>query len=566
MKKHSYLPVLFSFVFLLLCACAGRQTDPASSSGPDVLSSSPSINVTPASRIPDSRTPATSAPTTSKPATSVPATTPATTPSTAPTQPTVPPVTDPWWIMPTTAPTQPSTKPTQPITQPTNPNPEWLTDREIVPFEDRFKEDVPFGYDVTSWLMPDDRFPEYYLEYYLMINPTYFSYPYIMMEQGIEESERVYEIPIYLDRFSGMTNLSADGRWGYFANEYELCKLELLTGEMTTLATRNEGDLRWAVRACGKDTVCIFQLDAQRNLRVYYRDLHSDAERTIYQGILPDVPTSEKGLMFYAPTTTQGPVSWAMLNPAYYEAYLRELNNPDSALKNAADFPKAVQDYYNIPMLVRYFCDFNTGTLTEDFGLYDICWNTTSCWHNHFDYENTREEIPTILDATPVEIPNFSKLKGEHPFWGFDHVYIRLFSDFGYSHAYWQGEAYIHKITDFPVTEMDMSEEYIYAITLDGRILQFDRYDTICNTVYSSENELCNLYSRDGYVYFVDGDTVICIDEATGTWKPILQVSSEVYGFYSKPSDSPAVIVYIRQGMYCQKYCYDLLTGELTPQ
>jgi len=555
MKKYGYLPILLLAVFLLLCACAQNVTDQPettpSSSSPVQLNSKPATKPTSIPTIiPTVVTQPTAKPTTAP-------IKPTTKPTTAPTQPAVPLTTDPWWVTPTTAPTQPSAKPTQPITQPTDPNPEWLTDRQVVPFEDRFAEDVLFGYNVTSWLMPDDRYPEYYLEYYLMRNPTYFSYPYIMMEQGIEESERVYKIPIYLDRLSGMTTLAVDGRWAYFANEYELCRLELLTGELTTLATRNEGDLRWAVRACGKDTVCIFQLDADRNLRVYYRDLHSEAERTLYQGILPDVPTSKNGLMFYAPTTTQGQAYWEMLNPAYYQVYLQELNNPNSTLKNAADFPKAVQDHYNIPMLVRYTCDFTTGTLTEDFGLYDTCWNTRNCNHDHFAYESPRVENPTVLDVAPVKIPNFSKLIGEHPFWTFDHVYTCLFSDFGYSHAYWRGESYVHKITDFPVTDMDMSEEYIYAITLDGRILQFDRYNTICNTVYSSDNELRNLYSRGDYVYFVDGDTVICINEATGTWRPILQVSSEVVGFWWDPAYENSINVYLRSGMDYQQYRFD---------
>ena len=120
-------------------------------------------------------------------------------------------------------------------------------------------------------------------------------------------------------------------------------------------------------------------------------------------------------LQFYAPTTTQGQPYWVMLNPAYYQVYLQERNDPNSPLKNAADFYKAVQNHYNIPMLVRYSCDFSTGTLTEDFGLYDTCWNTAKCKHDHFDYESTREEIPTVLVAAPTEIPNFSKLTGKDP-------------------------------------------------------------------------------------------------------------------------------------------------------
>ena len=569
MKKHSYLPVLFSFVFLLLCACAGRQTDPASSSGPDVLSSSPSINVTPASRIPDSRTPATSAPTTSKPATSVPATTPATTPSTAPTQPTAWP--DRWLSCQTT---------------------DWITDREIVPFEDRFKEDVPFGYDVTSWLMPDDRLPEYYLEYYLMINPTYFSYPYIMMEQGIEESEQVYEIPIYLDRFSGMTNLSADGRWVYFANEYELCKLELLTGELTTLAKKNENDIFWEVQACGKDTVCIFQLDAQRYLRIYYHDLHSDAERTLYEGILPQSSPYDldpvardisRGIYFSAPSTTLGAVSWQMMNPAFYAVLQEELANPDSQFKQRKqqDYSKCwedpekhpihlatcpglcddIENAYNIPYYIKYTYDPVTGTLTEDYGIIDSCFYGTGENHNHFDYEITKEEIPVILDTTPVKISNFSNRTGAEPFWGFDHCYTCFFSDFGYSFPYWRGDGFVHKLADIAVTEMSMSNEYIYCITTEGTILQFNHDGSICNTIYTSENELYDLHCCGNYIYFIDDSTIICIDETAGTWRPVIRTTlKEIY--ISRGYDDYLKFG-VRQGLYGQEYRFYLKTGKI---
>ena len=538
MKKYRYLPVLLLAIFLLLCACAQNVTDQ-----PETL---PSSSVQPSSK-------PTGKPTSTPTIVPTVVTKPTTKPTTAPT-------------VPATKPTQPTTKPTQPTTVPAKPttppytrplNLDWVTDREIIPFEDRFAEDVLFGYDVTSWLMPDDYFPDTYLEYHLWGIE-------IVMEQGIEGRQWIYQIPVSSKTLNSYSELSADGRWAYFANEYELCRLELLTGEMITLATRNEGDLRWVVRACGKDTVCIFQLDADRNLRVYYRDLHSDAERTLYQGVLPDVPTSTKALVFYAPTTTQGQAYWQMLNPAYYEAYLQELNDPNSTLKNAADFPKAVQDHYNIPMLVRYFCDFNTGTLTEDFGLYDTCWNTKDCKHDHWNYENTREEIPTILNTVPTEIPDFSKLIGEDQFWSFDHVYTCLFSDFGYSHAYWRGESYVHKITDFPVTEMDMSDEYIYAITLDGRVLQFDRENTICNTIYTSENELRRLYTLGNCVYFIDGDTIICIDENAGTWRPILQIASDDIQLSWDRNYRDMLVVIVRQGMYYQKYLFDPQTNELT--
>lgn len=533
MKKHSYLLVLFSFVFLLLCACAGRQTDPASSSGPDVLSSSPSINVTPASRIPDSRMPATSAPTTSKPATSVPATTPATTPSTAPTQPTA------WpdrWLSYQTA--------------------DWITDREIVPFEDRFAADIPFGLYPTVWITPDteNSFSDYCV---FDLRSCY-----IILYNSLE-TEYVHRIPMDANILPSYQALAADGRWGYWLSEEALYKIDLHSGAYTILDTKNETDIRWDVQACGKDTVCVFRLDAQRNLRIYYRDLHSKAEKTLYKGVLPDVPTSEIELLFYTPTTTQGQVYWEMINPAFYEIYLEELNNPNSSLKDSADLYLAVQEHYNTPMLVRYSCDFNTGALTADFGWYDTCWQTKDCKHDHFNYENTREEIPILLDVTPVEIPNFSKLTGESPLEATDTVDAYVYSEFGYGQPYVSLDYPTWKLADTPIIDIECSWEYFYCITTEKTILQISYDGKICNTIYTSEHALRDLTCLGNYLYFVDGDTVICIDEAAGTWKPIVKFTADDFDLGWHYRYNGVLQLVVRQGMYNEDYWYYPETSEL---
>ena len=568
MKKVHYLPVCFMAVFLFLCACAKERADPTSS-GPDTLSSS--INVTPASRVPDPRPSATSKPATSKPATSKPA---ASAPATS---------------VPAT--TAPATKPAPP---PTEPNLDWVTDREIVPFKDRFKEDVPFGYDNDSWLTPwtYPGYSHYLLEYRLMRSPTYFSNPIVIQEQGIEEDELLYWVPISLDRLDDMTMLSVDGRWGYFGNDSELCKLELLTGELTTLAKKNESDMFWEVQACGKDTVCIFQLDAQRNLRIYYHDLHSDAERTLYEGILPQSSPYDlnpgardisRSIYFTAPSTTLGAVSWQMMNPAFYAVLQEELANPNSQFKHRhqQDYSKCwedpekhpihlatcpglcddIENAYNIPYYIKYTYDPVTGTLTEDYGIIDSCFYGTGENHNHFDYEITKEEIPVILDTTPVNIPNFSKRTGAEPFWGFDHCYTCFFSDFGYSFPYWRGDGFVHKLADIAVTEMGMSNEYIYCITTEGTILQFNHDGSICNTIYISENELYDLHCCGNYIYFIDDSTIICIDETAGTWRPVIRTTlKEIY--ISRGYDDYLKFG-VRQGLYGQEYLFYLETGKI---
>ena len=539
MKKYnSCLLALMVSVFLLLCACAQQQTSQASSE-PDALSSIPSSSTpssTPATSVPATSVPATSIPATSVPATSAPATTPATTPSTAPTQPAV-------W-------------PDRILSCQTT---DWITDREIVPFEERFAADVPFGLYPTIWIAPDTD--SAYSDYSVFDLRSC----YVIMYNSLE-TEYIHRIPMDATIPPNCNSLAGDGYWGDWLSDDALYKINLQSGAYTVLDTKSETDIRWDVQACGKDTVCIFRLDAQQNLRIYYRDLHSEAERTVYQGILPDVPTAESGLYFYAPSTTQGQVYWEMINPAFWEAYTQERDNPNSSFKNSASLYMAVQEQYNIPMLVRYLVDFNTGALTEDFGWYDTCWKTKDCRHNHFDYENTKEEVPTVLNVASVVITNFSKLTGDSELDNADTQDPYIYSEFGHGYPYFSLDHPTWKLADFPVIEIAYSWEYVYCITLEGTVVQFNYNGTICNTIYTSQNELRNLHGWGNYVYFIDGNTIICIDEATGTWRPILQSTLSEISLFWYHKESGVLNFTVRQGMYCQNYRYDPLTGELTPQ
>ena len=534
MKKVHYLPVLLVAVFLLFCACAQQATE-LPETAPS--SSAALLNSTPAS------TP-TSTPTTP--------TTP-TTPSTAPT--TVPATT------PTTIPTQPYIMSGNEITISTT---DWITDRQIVPFEDRFKEDVSFGYyHPTLWIAPDTKnsYTDYSVFYLWDLS--------VAMENGMER-EFVHNIPIDPNLSAGFSWIAADGRWGYWLSDNELCKLDLLTGELTTLVKKNEGDIRWKVRACGKDTVCIFRLDSQNRLRVYYRDLHSKAEKTLYEGVLPNVPTDEDSLKFYAPTTTQGQVYWETLNPAFYAVYLKELNNPNSALKNSADLYLAVQEQYDIPALIRYCCNFGTGKLTEDLGLYDTCWQTKDCKHNHFDYENTREEVTTVLDAKPVEIPNIQKPTGDLIWDHCDTVDVYMYSEFGHMQPYVSTDYPTFKYADIDVISYEISAHFAYFVTAEGSIIQISYADRTCETIYTSKNKLselfwCSNYEDVDHLYFVDGSTIVCIDTIAGTCRPIIQTNldeifiiGEEYIYYPR-----SLYFGVRQGMYYKEYRYYPETNEI---
>ncbi len=516
-KKYNCLLALLVSVFLLLCACA-QQPSSQASSDPDALSSAPSINVTPASRIPDSRAPATSAPATSVPAASAPATS---APATS--------------VPATTAPAPPIRLST-----------DWVVEnREIIPFEDRFKEDVPFGIYDSSWLVHISG--NDYRKYSLSKRKGAYSLAVMQGEKVIYETmcDRVLD-DYYL--------ITADGRWAYLSNDAQIIRVNLLTGESTSPAQFSNDLLGSYIWAGGKDTVCIYTLDQNYHLRYYYRDLHSDAEKIIYEGTIPATPLRQ--ITLYRPGTTQGSGRLEMINPAFYEAST-QLGLGDDQIQNEL----------NIPYWVRYYYDFHTGTVTEDFGIIDSCYTGTDQGHDHFDYEITKEESPEILNVEPVEIPNLIKLTEAQAETALNEActhwsnYDYMHSDFGHYLPYLKQDDVFTKLADIPVTQMLVTADYVYCITAEGTIVQLTKDGQICNSIYTSDNKLDSLCYCQGCLYFTDGSTIVCIDTVAGTWRPIIRTTLKelyVYGEYMG-----ALEFSIRQGLYYQQYLFYPDTGKL---
>jgi hypothetical protein len=505
MKKVHYLPVCFMAVFLFLCACAKEQADPASS-GPDTLSSIstsyPAPIYTPATSVP-----VTSAPTTTAPATSV-----------------------------------PTTEPAPPIQLSTD----WVVeDRESIPFEDRFKEDVPFGIYDSSWLVHISG--NDYRKYSLSKRKGAYSLAVMQGETVIYETmcDRILD-DYYL--------ITADGRWAYLSNDAQIIRVNLLTGESTSLVQFSNDLLRSYIWASGKDTVCIYTLGQNYHLRYYYRDLHSDAEKIIYEGTIPATPLRQ--ITLYRPGTTQGSGCLEMINPAFYEAST-QLGLGDDQIQNEL----------NIPYWVRYYYDFHTGTVTEDFGIIDSCYTGTDQGHDHFDYEITKEETPEILNVEPVEIPNLIKLTKTQAETALNEActhwsnYDYMYSNFGHYLPYLKQDDVFTKLADIPITQMLVTADYVYCITPEGTIVQLTKDGQICNPIYTSDNKLDSLCYYQGCLYFTDGSTIVWIDTVAGTWRPIIRTTLKelyVYGEYMG-----ALEFSIRQGLYYQQYLFYPDTGKL---
>jgi len=557
-KKYNCLLALLVSVFLLLCACAQRQADQASS--PDALSSTPSSRVSiPSSSVPASSVPATSIPASSVPATSVPAT------------------------------SVPVTEPVSPIQLSTD----WVTNREIVPFEDRFKEDVPFFTAKQAYY----RYGDYwfaqasdgtYIRYHLDKIDT--TNRLAVFKGRVTEATLVYEIPVDID-LSGYGILLADGHWAYLTGNDTLLKVDLTTGNYSTVLTQNKDASLWQMRSRGMDTVCIFEVDAENNFSIFYHDLHSDAQKMLCTGTLP-IPLSED-FSFTAPETTLGKVTWQMMNPAFFTAVQTELQNPDSQFKKDShtDYSKywtnpeenpvtihnqpflciAIQNYYNIPARVKYIYDIQTGELNADYGIIDSCERGSGDYNDHFNYENTWETPLEVVKPDPVVIPNITKLTetqiaedlaDEH---NAANGNVFLYNAFGYAKAYWRlndlDDATYIKASDLLFQEVVASPHYIYGITPENTIVQLSTDGSICNTIYASQNTLGEICYHAGSVYFLDGSHVIRINAITGTYSAILRcdgwVRLDTWGNDDK------LYILVVQGLYNQQYFFDPDTGVL---
>lgn len=448
----------------------------------------------------------------------------------------------------------------------------WQTDREIVPFADRFKADVPFAAS-NSWLVPDGD--NTYIRYHLTQQKS--GYPLAVMQ----DETVVYEISC--DRvLTDFRILSADGHWACLKNENEVIRVDLRTGKAATLLKRSENISIWYVGSTGKDTLYIFSVDNEGNLKISYRDVHTEAERILYNGIFPETPESD--LICYVPSSTLGTVRWRAMSPDFYAIAKKELADPDSpfnwnppaeyshpfSLRYAYDLCCDIQKAHtDVLAQVEWSCDPVTGKLTAQYGIAAVCaWQGSECYHDHYDTEDTWQTPLIVLDPDPVPVP---KLKREQPWDSSFENYESSGRAFLYSNSF--NDQYIYEeqdgkyrlLLDIPCKACADGNGYIYALTQDNSILQFSKDGSIRNTIYTSENDLDGPMYFEGSIYFVDGDQVIRINTVEGTCSPILRCAGNIIMDSYGPR-SGAFFIMIRQGLYIQQHFFtpDTLEVEFT--
>lgn len=461
----------------------------------------------------------------------------------------------------------------------------------MIPFEERFEEDILFGAS-AEWLIPDgDAYRYYRLGFEQERN--YRCYGIFFND------EMVYSVsndPVLLNY--GV--LAADGRWGYLRGKNDVLKIDLLTGEYTVWMQLGSDLIFWSVYSSDRDTLCLCTIDDQRNMRIYYRDIHSDAEKTLYEGILP--MSSPKDLdkngsygsylfTFTPPRSTQGAFSWRMTNPAFYAAVQKELADPDSPyqhsyqpnyyssywrdqenrfihLSSCPGLCHDIQDGYKIPYFIKYIYSPATGTITEDYGYIDSCYYGSGYGHDHFNAENTWETPVVIVNEEPVVIPTFTRLTEAQAYEALNSPHssttnqIVLYSEQGYDLLYVQKDGKLVKLADIPCRSVWCTKYYVYAITADNTLVQISWDGTVCNTIYTAEDTIDHLVYNFGRLFFEDNHQVVCIDTVNGTRRVVLKCTGSIY-LDSYGDLDEEISVDITQGLYYQQHFYNTFTGEL---
>jgi len=543
MKKYITLSVCFILLLAsILCACAESGASSSISTGPsDILFS---------------------APTESKP-----------------TQPSKPTSTDSSIPVPTEPSVPTPTEPSVPVpTEPAFPMPgdstDWqVADTQIIPFEERFQQDLIFG-NAHQWLVSH---ADTTILYDLKVDHANTRRYYVSGSDG-----STYFIP-YTQELRNYNASIVNGQSIYWSGNREILKMDILTGEWTTFYEADDSVIAMYVQPCGKETFCILTVTEPQTLRIFYKDVHTAAERTVYEATMPetDFSTISVGM----PESSLGTIRWSMQNPAFYQALQKILADPNSPYRQHPQYDYSryweepekypisrnmplcyqIQEDLGIPYRLTCYYDPATGTLTEDLGVIDKCWFGSGYAHDHDDYENTFEEIPQIILSDPLPIAGMATFTAEqieqirNNQYDFGKGYTFLYSEYGYGLPYLSADGIVTPLSDVPCKEVANTQYFVYCMTIDGRILQISPDGTLCNTIYTAKDTLDDLCYCAGMLYFQDGDKIMEIDTIEHTSRVLLQASN----LFVSTWEIGTIEVSVTHGLYYQQFLFTPETGKL---
>ncbi len=442
-----------------------------------------------------------------------------------------------------------TTDPTDAASTATAPEPEmplwYIEDPEYLGYDEFFSTDRPltsYRYRSAWYTRQDDTLHRARLDW----NPE-------SAQLSVQSSDGSHAVP-GCDSLTSFSLIGSDGHYAYLNSASDVVQVDLLTGQQKTVLT------------C-KRLIDIFLLDGvvlfycaedagQWNIyQMYLPTLDVDI---LYEGIPVDTPPYFFNLV--ARQSTQGPVSWSMLNPDMTAILRKELANPDSIYKISNFRGKAEPDDFssiwgkmdldsvdgrNVPpyMLLHsiqnhtgihnwatYSYNPADGTCEKSTAIIDNCWYGSGYSHDHSDpneYDMTPEwNVSEAVTVSSISLPEEPQRLYEED----------LFAYINTNYAYIDGficretETDVFQILfDLDLTEVKFAPDYIYGITPDNMLVQVSYDGTVRNTIYTADSTLSELVYGSGKLYFLEGNTIMEIDIPAQTCRSLLNIPRYTY-------------------------------------
>jgi len=471
-------------------------------------------------------------------------------------------------------PSQPTPETTEPTTVPTEPEPEiplwYIEDPQYLSYEDFFAEDRPltsYRYLNSWYIRKDDTLHRARLDWRSEAAQLF-----------VQCSSNSHLVP-GCDNLTNFYLIGSDSHYAYLSSATDVVQVDLLTGEQKTVLTCER-----LIDIFLLDGVVLFYCaEDAGQWNIYQMYLPSSDVDILYEGIPADTPPYFFNLA--ARRSTQGPVSWSMLNPEMTAILRKELPNPDSIYKisnfmsrtepddlssiwgkmdlDSADGYNAppyallhiIQTHTGIHTWAGYTYNPADGTCEESTAIIDKCWYGSGYSHDHSDpheYDMTPEwNVSDPVPISDIYLPEEPQKMYEEDVYA-DHepncIYIEGFICQGATRA----DVY-DILFEIDLTEVKFAPDYIYGITPDNTIVQASYDGTVRNTIYTADGILSDLEYGCGKLYFLEDNTIMEIDIPAKTCRSLLDIPQ--YTYFSMYLDDANVLFFenargLTVGMY----------------